>query len=180
MSSVLVKDKFFRPYLTVSEISVQVERIADEINADFKGMQPLFLGILNGSFIFAADLFRKLTIDAEICFIKLVSYKGTQSTGHVVTSIGLDQSVKGRHVIIVEDIVDTGKTLSEFLPQLLDQQPASLKIATLLHKPDALVHPLHIDYIGFTVPNKFLVGYGLDYDGKGRNFKEIYQLTEEG
>jgi hypoxanthine phosphoribosyltransferase len=88
--------------------------------------------------------------------------------------------VKGRHVIIVEDIVDTGKTLSEFLPQLLDQQPASLKIATLLHKPDALVHPLHIDYIGFSVPNKFLVGYGLDYDGKGRNLKEIYQLTEEG
>jgi len=132
---------------------------------------------LNGSFMFASDLFKALTIEAEICFIKLASYKGTRSTGNVITSIGLDQSIKGRHVIIVEDIVDTGKTLSEFLPQLHDQQPDSLKIAALLHKPEALVHPLTIDYLGFTVPNKFLVGYGLDYDGLGRNLKEIYQLV---
>ncbi len=139
----------------------------------------MFIAILNGSFMFASDLFKELTMEAEICFIKLASYKGTRSSGHVITSIGLDESLKDRHVVILEDIVDTGKTLSEFLPQLADQQPASLKIAALLHKPDALVHPLTIDYLGFEVPNKFLLGYGLDFDGLGRNLKEIYQLTGE-
>ena len=112
-------------------------------------------------------------------FIKLASYKGTKSTGNVITSIGLDIPLTDRHVVIIEDIVDTGKTLHEFLPQLVNQQPASLKIAALLHKPDALVHPLLIDYIGFNVPNKFLLGFGLDYDGLGRNLKEIYQLVED-
>lgn len=129
--------------------------------------------------MFASDLFKELTIEAEICFIKLASYKGTRSTGNVITSIGLDEPLKDRHVIIIEDIVDTGKTLHEFLPQLTDQQPASLKIAALLHKPEALAHQLTIDYIGFNVPNKFLLGFGLDYDGLGRNFKEIYQLIED-
>jgi len=139
----------------------------------------LFIAILNGSFMFAADLFKVLTIDAEICFIKLASYKGTRSSGHVITSIGLDESLKDRHVVILEDIVDTGKTLNEFLPQLKDQQPASLRIAALLHKPDATLYPLKIDYLGFSVPNKFLLGYGLDFDGLGRNLKEIYQLIGE-
>ncbi|RYF87784.1 MAG: hypoxanthine phosphoribosyltransferase, partial [Chitinophagaceae bacterium] len=111
--------------------------------------------------------------------IKLASYKGTRSTGHVITSIGLDESLKDRHVVILEDIVDTGKTLSEFLPQLHDQQPASLKIVALLHKPTALVHPITIDYLGFEVPNKFLLGYGLDYDGLARNLSEIYRLVED-
>ena len=129
--------------------------------------------------MFASDLFKEITIEAEICFIKLASYKGTKSTGNVITSIGLDESLKNRHVVIIEDIVDTGKTLFEFLPQLINQQPASLKIAALLHKPDALAHPLTIDYLGFNVPNKFLLGYGLDYDGLGRNLKEIYQLVED-
>ena len=129
--------------------------------------------------MFAADLFKAVTIEAEICFIKLASYKGTKSTGNVITSIGLDEPLNGRHVIIVEDIVDTGKTLNEFLPQLFNQQPATLKIAALLHKPEALKHPIKIDYLGFNVPNKFLLGYGLDFDGLGRNLKEIYQLIEE-
>jgi len=129
--------------------------------------------------MFASDLFKELKIEAEICFIKLASYKGTKSTGNVITSIGLDEPLNGRHVIIVEDIVDTGKTLNEFLPQLHNQQPASLKIAALLHKPDALAYPVKIDYLGFNVPNKFLLGYGLDFDGLGRNLKEIYQLVEE-
>jgi hypoxanthine phosphoribosyltransferase len=127
--------------------------------------------------MFASDLFKYLTIDAEICFIKLASYKGMKSSGNVVTAIGLDQDLIGRDVVIVEDIVDTGKTLHEFLPKLQHQQPASLKIVTLLHKPEALKHPLTIDYIGFSIPNKFVVGYGLDYDGLGRNLKEIYQVT---
>jgi hypoxanthine phosphoribosyltransferase len=178
MSVIQVKDKKFIPYLTAAEIDVQIKRLGEEINRDFQGRKPLFIAILNGSFMFASDLFKELTIDAEICFIKLASYKGTRSSGHVITSIGLDASLKGRDVIILEDIVDTGKTLNEFLPQLIDQQPASLKIVALLHKPDALKHPITIDYLGFNVPDKFLLGYGLDYDGLARNLKEIYQLTD--
>ena len=173
-----VLDKKFQPYLKAEEIHEQIGKLAAQINNDYKGKRPLFIAILNGSFMFAADLFKELSIDAEICFIKLASYKGTKSTGNVITSIGLDVPLKDRHVVIVEDIVDTGKTLSEFLPQLQDQQPLSLKIAALLHKPDATVYPLTIDYLGFSVPNKFLLGYGLDYDGLGRNLKEIYQLVE--
>ncbi len=179
MSVIQVNGKKFQPYLTVGEIDKQIKRLGEEINKDYTGKRPLFIAILNGSFMFASDLFKELSIDAEICFIKLASYKGTRSTGHVITSIGLDESLKDRHVIVVEDIVDTGKTLSEFLPQLRDHQPASLKIASLLHKPEALVHPLTIDYLGFSVPNKFLLGYGLDFDGLGRNLKEIYQLIGE-
>jgi hypoxanthine phosphoribosyltransferase len=174
-----VLDKKFQPYLKADEIDKQIGRLAGQINEEYAGKRPLFIAILNGSFMFAADLFKQLTIDAEICFIKLASYKGTRSTGNVITSIGLDEPLKDRHVVIVEDIVDTGKTLHEFLPQLLNQQPASLKIAALLHKPEALVYPLVIDYLGFSVPNKFLLGYGLDYDGLGRNLKEIYQLVGE-
>lgn len=177
MSVIQVNGKNFQPYLTAEEISKQIKRLGAVINKEYEGKRPLFIAILNGSFMFASDLFKELSIEVEICFIKLASYKGTRSTGHVITSIGLDESLKDRHVIIIEDIVDTGKTLSEFLPQLKDQQPASLKIAALLHKPDALVYPLSIDYLGFSVPDKFLLGYGLDFDGLGRNLKEIYQLS---
>ena len=179
MAVIELFNKKFAPYITSVEIDGQIKRLGAELNKDYAGKNPLFIAILNGSFMFASDLFKELTVDAEICFIKLASYKGTKSTGNVITSIGLDEPLTGRHVIIVEDIVDTGKTLSEFLPQLLNQQPASLKIAALLHKPEALAHPVKIDYLGFNVPNKFLLGYGLDFDGLGRNLKEIYQLTEE-
>ncbi|MBK6635529.1 MAG: hypoxanthine phosphoribosyltransferase [Chitinophagaceae bacterium] len=174
-----VLDKKFKPYIKAEPIKEQIAILAKQINADYTGKKPLFIAILNGSFMFASDLFKELSIDAEICFIKLASYKGTKSTGNVITSIGLDEPLQNRHVVIIEDIVDTGKTLHEFLPQLINQQPASLKIAALLHKPDALVYPLKIDYLGFSVPNKFLLGYGLDYDGLGRNLKEIYQLVED-
>jgi hypoxanthine phosphoribosyltransferase len=153
--------------------------MAEKINEDYKDKKPIFIAILNGSFMFASDLFKSISIEAEICFIKLASYKGTKSTGNVITSIGLDEPLQGRHVVIIEDIVDTGNTLTKFLPQLYNQQPASLKIAALLHKPEALEHPLAIDYIGFSVPNKFLLGFGLDYDGLGRNLAEIYQLVED-
>ena len=166
-----VFDKTFEPYITATQIAAQ-------LNMDYAGKRPLFIAILNGSFMFASDLFKELTIDAEICFIKLASYKGTKSTGNVITSIGLDIPLTDRHVIIVEDIVDTGKTLDAFLPQLINQQPVTLKIASLLHKPEALQFPVTIDYLGFEVPNKFLLGYGLDYDGLGRNLKEIYKLVE--
>lgn len=127
--------------------------------------------------MFASDLFKEITIEAEICFIKLASYKGIKSTGQVLTAIGLDVDLVGREIIVIEDIVDTGTTLSKFLPQIENHHPASLKIAALLHKPEAMVHEIKIDYLGFSVPNKFLLGYGLDYDGLGRNIKEIYQLV---
>ncbi len=179
MEMIELNDKKFTPYLTAAQIDEQIKRLGSELNKDYEGKRPLFIAILNGSFMFASDLFKELTIECEICFIKLASYKGTKSTGQVITSIGLDATLTDRHVIILEDIVDTGKTLHEFLPQLVNQQPLSLKIAALLHKPDALAHPVKIDYLGFNVPNKFLLGYGLDYDGYGRNLKEIYKLIED-
>ncbi|MGG9971552.1 hypoxanthine phosphoribosyltransferase [Ferruginibacter sp. SUN002] len=179
MPIIQVHDKKFEPFIDAAEISKQIKRVGAEINRDYEGKKPLFIAILNGSFMFASDLFKEVSIEAEICFIKLASYKGTKSTGNVITSIGLDEPLKGRHVIIVEDIVDTGNTLTKFLPQLHNQQPASLKIASLLQKPDALEHPeLKVDYLGFSVKNIFLLGFGLDFDGLGRNIPEIYQLVE--
>lgn len=176
MNSIKVHDKEFEPYISSEEIDNQVFKVASQINSDYEGKRPLFIAILNGAFMFASDLFKQVTVEAEICFIKLASYKGIKSTGQVITAIGLDVDLVGRDIIIIEDIVDTGKTLSQFLPQLQHQNPASLKIAALLHKPDATVFPIKIDYLGFSVPNKFLLGYGLDYDGLGRNIKEIYKL----
>lgn len=178
MSVIQVHDKKFQPYIDAATIQQRIQEMAAALNADLQGEKPLFIAILNGSFIFAADLFKYLTIEAEISFIKLVSYKGTRSTGNVVTAIGLDEDLFGRTVVILEDIVDTGKTLSQFLPQLEHQQPKKLMIAALLSKPDAMEHNIHINYLGFSVPDKFLLGYGLDYDGLGRNLPEIYQLAE--
>jgi len=178
MAELKVLDKTFVPFISEATIQEKIKEIAALINVEYQNKKPLFISILNGSFMFAADLFKQVSVDAEICFIKLASYKGTQSTGHVITSIGLDSNLKDRHIIVIEDIIDTGKTLHSFLPQLVNQQPASLKIATLLHKPEATVHPLTIDYCCISIPNKFVVGYGLDYDGFGRNTKEIYQLKD--
>lgn len=179
MQLVQVHDKQFEPFLSEAIILEKVKQLAAQLSKDYDGKKPLLIAILNGSFIFAADLFRHITTDTEISFIKLASYKGTKSTGHVITAIGLDADVTGRHIIVVEDIIDTGKTLTAFLPQLFNQQPASLKIAVLLHKPDAMQYPLDIHYCCFSIPDKFVVGYGLDYDGFGRNLPEIYQLHEK-
>jgi hypoxanthine phosphoribosyltransferase len=176
MSVIKVHDKSFETYLADETIQQRVKEIATAINHDYTGRKPLFIAILNGSFMFAADLYKQLTIEAEICFIKLASYKGMKSSGKVITTIGLEEDLFGKDVIIVEDIVDTGKTLHRFLPKLVHQQPKSLKIVTLLHKPEATEYPLVLDYVGFSIPNKFVVGYGLDYDGLGRNLREIYQL----
>jgi hypoxanthine phosphoribosyltransferase len=177
MSSIQLHGKTFNTYLPEQEIQQQVKRIAGQLDEDYRNKRPLFIAILNGSFMFAADLFKYLTIDAEISFIKLASYKGMKSSGNVITAIGLEMDLFDRDVVIVEDIVDTGKTLHQFLPKLDHQQPKSMKIASLLHKPEATQYPLQIDYLGFSIPNKFVVGYGLDYDGLGRNYKEIYQLA---
>lgn len=179
MPHLKVHDKEFTSYLTEDAIQQRVREMAAEINRDYEGKKPVFIAILNGAFIFAADLFKHIQIEAEISFIKLASYKGVKSTGKVITAIGLDVDLHGREVIIVEDIVDTGKTLHQFLPQLEHFNPASLRIAALLHKPSAMVHSIKIDYLGFTIPNKFVLGYGLDYDGLGRNSREIYQLVDK-
>jgi hypoxanthine phosphoribosyltransferase len=176
MELLKVHDKQFKPYISAEQINEQVKRIAAEINTDYKDRKPLFIAILNGAFMFASDLFKEITIEAEICFIKLASYKGVASTGQVVTAIGLDVDIVGREVIIIEDVIDTGKTLSHFLPQLKHHHPSSLKVAALLHKPEASIYDIKINYLGFTVPDNFLIGYGLDYDGLGRNIREIYQL----
>ena len=176
MKEVAIHDKVFVPFISNEKIQEGIAKVAAQINKDYAGKRPLVLGILNGSFMFAADLFRQLTIEAEISFIKLVSYKGTSSTGNVVTAIGLEEDLLGRHIIIVEDIIDTGKTLSSFMPEIQHRQPASVKVASFLTKPEALKYDIKADYHVFEIENKFVVGYGLDYDGLGRNLPELYIL----
>ena len=177
MATITIHDKQFETYISEDQILQKVKAMAEAINKDYEGKKPLFIPILNGAFMFAADLFKYISIPAEVSFIKLASYKGMKSSGNIITAIGLDYDLYGRDVVIIEDIVDTGKTLNEFLPNLEHQHPASLKIAALLHKPEATIYPLDIAYTGFIIPNKFVVGYGLDYDGQGRNLKEIYQVV---
>jgi len=169
-------DKTFVPLISKEQIQQRVAEIAADISRDYFGKEPLLIAILNGSFIFAADLFRALDITATISFVKLASYKGTTSTGNVITAIGLDENLHDRDVIIVEDIIDTGKTLTKFLPEIFQRGPRSVKIATFLSKPEALAHEVTADYVAFEIGNKFVVGYGLDYDGLGRNFPELYVL----
>jgi hypoxanthine phosphoribosyltransferase len=178
MNILRIHDKNFKPYISEEAIREKVSELAANLNEDYQDKKPIFIAVLNGAFIFAADLFKSLHIDAEISFIKLASYKGMKSSGQVITAIGLDIDLFDRHVVILEDIVDTGKTLHEFLPQLWHQQPASIKIVALLQKPEARVFPLKVDYTGFEIPDKFVVGYGLDYNGLGRNTASIYQLFE--
>jgi hypoxanthine phosphoribosyltransferase len=175
--TIQVHDKHFEIFISKEKIQERIAELAEKISKDYEGLNPLFIGILNGAFIFASDLFRALSIHAEISFIKLASYKGTSSSGNVLTAIGLDENIHQRNVIIVEDIVDTGKTLNTFLPELLQRGPASVKIATFLSKPDARLYDLQPDYIGFDMPDKFVVGYGLDYDRRGRNFPDLYILS---
>lgn len=177
MAGIRVHDKTFSPYIPAHKIEQRVKELAAVISTDYEGIKPLMIGILNGSFIFAADLFRSLSIEAEISFIKLASYKGTSSTGNVVTTIGLEENLNGRHVIIVEDIIDTGKTLSTFLPVIRQRHPASVKVVTFLSKPGALKYPVTADYTAFEIEDQFVVGYGLDYNGLGRNLPGLYILT---
>lgn len=181
MNSIQVHDKRFQPFISKEKINQRISELAAQIDEDYRGKRPLFLAVLNGSFVFAADLFRQLTIEAEISFIKLASYKGTSSTGNVITAIGLEENLHGRHVVLIEDIIDTGKTLHSFLPEIKARQPESFRVATFLSKPDALQYPeIKADYIGFEIPNKFVLGYGMDYDGLARNLPELYELVENG
>lgn len=175
---VKIKDKTFERYISAEDIERAVNFIGDRMNADFAGKKPLLLSVLNGSFLFAADLMKTLTIDCEISFVKLASYEGTQTTGNVRTLIGFNEDIENRTVVILEDIVDTGNTLEHMITQLAQYKPLEVKVATLLFKPDAYKKDVKIDYIGFEVPNEFVVGYGLDYDGLGRNLRDIYKLKE--
>jgi hypoxanthine phosphoribosyltransferase len=178
MTEVTTHDKTFRLMIPEADIRTRVKAMGIEISADYLGKKPLLIAILNGAFIFAADLIREIDIDCEISFVKLASYKGTGSTGTVQTVLGLDTPLAGRHIIIVEDIIDTGTTLNNFLQALEQENPATITLACCFHKPEALKHPLSIDYCCFEIPNKFIVGYGLDYDGLGRNYASVYQLAE--
>lgn len=175
---VTIHDKQFIPYIESAELHKRIHEMAKQINENFKGKRPIFLAILNGSFMFAADIFRQIEVEAEICFVRLSSYAGTHSTGEVVTAIGLDKDIHNRHVILLEDIIDTGRTLTAFLPSLHEKKPASVSIATLLFKPDAAQFKVPIDYCGFRIPNLFVLGYGLDYNGLGRNLPGLYQLRD--
>ncbi|WP_337468642.1 hypoxanthine phosphoribosyltransferase [Hallella sp.] len=178
MSIVKVKDKTFRTFIPEAEIQQRVKAVADKLNEDLKDKNPLFLAVLNGSFVFAADLMRMITIPCEISFVKLASYQGTVSSGKIKEVIGINEDLKGRTVVIVEDIVDTGFTMKRMLEQLGTRDPESLHICTLLVKPGKLQVPLNIEYAAMEIPNDFIVGYGLDYDQQGRNLRDIYTIVE--
>ncbi|MCO6477555.1 MAG: hypoxanthine phosphoribosyltransferase [Phaeodactylibacter sp.] len=169
----------FRPYISREQIADKVAEMGRQISRDYAGRSPLFLAVLNGAFMFAADLIRACEIDCAITFIRLSSYEGLSSSGKLKTVIGLqEEDVKGRDIVIVEDIIDTGHTMSEFLPQLATMGPASVSIAAFLVKTEALECDVDIHYTGFEIPTKFVIGYGLDYDGLGRNIPDIYQLAD--
>lgn len=174
---VAAHDLTFEPFISEAEIAMAVKRIGDAIRQGFQHKRPLFLCVLNGAFVFAADLVRAAAIESEIAFVRLSSYEGTASTGKISTVLGLDLDVRDRHIIVVEDIVDSGRTLHHFMAELRSKSPASLSLAVLLFKPEAVQMPVEIDYLGFEIPNKFVVGYGLDYNGLCRNLPSIYQLA---
>ena len=178
MSIVKVKDKTFKTFIPEKEILQRVKEVADKINKDMAGKNPLFLAVLNGSFVFASDLMRYITIPCEISFVKLASYQGTVSTGKIKEVIGINEELEGRTVIILEDIVDTGVTMKRMVETLGTRGPESLHICTLLLKPGKLQVPLNIEYAAMEIPNDFIVGYGLDYDQQGRNLRDIYTLVE--
>lgn len=179
MNTVTYNGLTFKPFITADKIAERVGAIAAEISETYRGKNPLIVCVLNGAFPFASDLFMNLSIDAQIAFVRLQSYAGTESTGTVRQVVGLTESVKDRAVIVVEDIIDTGRTMAGFLADLRGQEPADIKVATLLFKPDALQIPMQPDYVGFTIPSKFIIGYGLDLDGMARNLKDIYVLNQE-
>ncbi len=179
MNRVVVHDKTFKVFITKDEIRSRVKEMAWEITKKYKDLNPVFVPILNGSFVFAADLVRACNFDSELSFVKIESYKGLSSTGKVDIKFGLDGKIGGRHLIIIEDIVDSGITLMNFIKEVEKLNPASITIASMLLKPEAVQHQIPIDYLGFRIPNAFVIGYGLDYDGLGRTLEDIYQLDEE-
>lgn len=175
---ITIKDKQFEPFIHHTQIEERVGKLAEKLNNDYQGKNPILIAILNGAFMFAADLVRKLTFDHEIQFAKFSSYEGMDTTGKVKELIGVSIDVKDRDIIIVEDIIDTGTTMHSIIPKFIEKGVRSVEIATLLMKPGKLRVPLHVKYCAMEIPNEFIVGYGLDYDGLGRNYKSIYVVKE--
>ena len=178
MNTITIKDKTFKTFIPEEEILKNVKAVAERINNDLAGKNPLFLAVLNGSFMFAADLMRYVNIPCEISFVKLASYQGTTSTGVIKEVIGLNEDLSGRTVVIVEDIVDTGLTMKRMIETLGTRSPEAVHVCTMLLKPGKLQVPLDIEYVAMEIPNDFIVGYGLDYDQQGRNLRDIYTLVE--
>jgi hypoxanthine phosphoribosyltransferase len=175
--TIKVKDLQFEPFISNHLIEARVTELANRLTVDYHGKNPLFLSVLNGSFMFTSDLMKSFLSPCEISFIKLASYEGTESTGNIQTLIGLNNQIENRDIVIIEDIVDTGNTVKKILDLVKDHKPASVKILTLLFKPEAFQEDFEIDYVGFEIENKFVVGYGLDYDGYGRNLDQIYVVA---
>ena len=173
-SQITLHDKDFKPYLPAAKLTAAVQELAARLNADYAGRRPLFVVVLTGAFMFASDLMKHITEPCEIVFIRVASYDGVNSSGIVQEVLGLREEIAGRHLIVVEDIVDTGTTMHYLLPLLQSKGPASVEIATLFFKPDSLRHDLPLSYVALRIPNDFVVGYGLDYDGLGRNLPDVY------
>lgn len=178
METIQVKDRFFEPFIREEELLKEIKRVASEINRDYVGKEPLFLCVLNGSFMFAADLLKNVSVPCNVSFVKVASYSGTDTTGKVKELMGLQENVEDRHVIIVEDIVDTGYTMRDVLDSLHDKKAASVQVCALLCKPDKLKVDINLKYLALNIPNGFIVGYGLDYDGFGRNTRDIYKIVK--
>jgi hypoxanthine phosphoribosyltransferase len=177
MKEIKVLDKTFKEYISEKEIIGRINELAQKINMEFAGKEVVFLGILNGAFLFAAELFKRIDLKARISFVKLASYEGTKSSGTIKELIGWNDDIKDKYVIIIEDIVDTGNTLERIVDELVIRKVSGIKIAALLLKPEAYTKDIPIDYVGFEIPNDFVVGFGLDYDGYGRNLPSIYTLV---
>jgi len=178
MQTITVKDKIFSPFITAAEIDNAISKIAVSMNKDLAGKNPLFLIVLNGAFMFAADLVKKLNFPCELSFIKLASYSGTKSSEKVRELIGLNEDLTGRTIVVIEDIIDTGITLGDLMETVKSKNAVEVKLAALLFKPKAFQKSYPIDYVGIEIPNDFIVGYGLDYDGYGRNYPDIYKIVE--
>lgn len=175
---VSILDKHFEEFIGESEIQAEIKTLADQLNATYAGKEIVFIAVLNGAFMFAADLMKNIQLSAEISFVKVSSYVGTTTSGRVDELIGLNTSIRGKEVVIIEDIVDTGITIDKVITLLKSDDPSSIAICTLLYKPDAFVGKTKPDFVGFSIPNKFVVGYGLDYSEKGRNLRSIFQVVE--
>lgn len=179
MHEVTIDDKRFELFIDSANIAQKISETGKLIAEEYRGNNPVFLCVLNGAYVFAADLLRQIDIPAEVSFIKLSSYEGTSSTGNVQTLIGLNGELRNRHVVLIEDIIDTGKTIHDLLPRIKEKSPASVKLVSLLSKPDARTHEVTIDFTCFEIPDKFVIGYGLDYNGWGRTLPDIYTLAED-